>query len=115
MSLSLKQTDSQTENKLVVAKRAGVWGGKNWEFGISRCKLCVCAKSLSRVRLFVTPWAVAHQAPLSMEFSRQEYWSGLPFLTPLYVISKVFSCILQENQGELRILHLVWNWNADGF
>ena len=30
----------------------------------------------------VTPWTVAHQAPLSMEFSRQEYWSGLPFLTP---------------------------------
>ena len=33
-------------------------------------------KSLSRVRLFVTPWTVAHQAPPSMEFSRQEYWSG---------------------------------------
>ena len=32
---------------------------------------------LSHARLFVTPWAVAHQAPLSMEFSRQEYWSGL--------------------------------------
>ena len=30
----------------------------------------------------MTPWTVAHQAPLSMEFSRQEYWSGLPFLTP---------------------------------
>ena len=30
---------------------------------------------------FVTPWTVAHQAPLSMEFSRQEYWSGLPFPT----------------------------------
>ena len=34
---------------------------------------------LSRVRLLVTPWTVARQAPLSMEFSRQEYWSGLPF------------------------------------
>ena len=31
----------------------------------------------SRVRLFVSPWTVAHQAPLSMRFSRQEYWSGL--------------------------------------
>ena len=31
---------------------------------------------------FVTPWTVAHQAPLSMEFSRQEYWSGLPFPPP---------------------------------
>ena len=39
-------------------------------------------KSLSRVRLFVTPWTVAYQAPLSMEFSREEYWSGLPFPSP---------------------------------
>ena len=36
-------------------------------------------KLLSHVRLFVTQWTVAHQAPLSMGFSRQEYWSGLPF------------------------------------
>ena len=35
-------------------------------------------KSLSRVQLFATPWTIAHQAPLSMGFSRQEYWSGLP-------------------------------------
>ena len=35
--------------------------------------------SQSCVRLFATPWTVAHQAPLSVEFSRQEYWSGLPF------------------------------------
>ena len=39
-------------------------------------------KSLSRVRLFATPWTVACQAPLSMGFSRQEYWSGLPFPSP---------------------------------
>ena len=39
-------------------------------------------KSLSRVRLFVTPWTVVHQAPPSMEFSRQECWSGLPFPPP---------------------------------
>ena len=38
--------------------------------------------SLSRVWLFATPWTVAHQAPLSMEFSRQEHWSGLPFPSP---------------------------------
>ena len=40
------------------------------------------AKSLSHVRLFVTPWTVAHQAPLSMGFSRQEYWSRLPCSPP---------------------------------
>ena len=39
-------------------------------------------KLLSHVRLFVTPWTVALQAPQSMEFSRQEYWSGLPFPSP---------------------------------
>ena len=39
-------------------------------------------KSLSRVQLFATAWTVAHQAPPSMEFSRQEYWSGLPFPSP---------------------------------
>ena len=39
-------------------------------------------KSLGRVRLFVTPWTVAHQAPPSMGFSRQENWSGVPFPSP---------------------------------
>ena len=42
----------------------------------------VKVKSLSRVRLFAIPWTVAHQAPQSMGFSRQEYWSGLPFPSP---------------------------------
>ena len=36
----------------------------------------------SHVQLFETPWTVAHEAPLSMGFSRQEYWSGLPFPPP---------------------------------
>ena len=52
--------------------------------------LCVCVRArarththmLSHVWLFVTPWTVAHQAPLSMGFPRQEYWSGLPFSSP---------------------------------
>ena len=39
-------------------------------------------KALSHVRLFAIAWIVAYQAPQSMEFSRQEYWSGLPFLSP---------------------------------
>ena len=39
-------------------------------------------KSLSRVRLFATPWTIAYQASPSMGFSRQEYWSGLPFPSP---------------------------------
>ena len=44
------------------------------------CPVCVCV--FSHLRLFGTPWTVSHQAPLSMEFSRQEYWSRLPFPTP---------------------------------
>ena len=39
-------------------------------------------KSLSRIQLFVTPQTVAHQAPLSLGFSRKKYWSGLPFPSP---------------------------------
>ena len=53
------------------------------------CQLClnitlakVKVKSLSHVRLFATPWTVAHQAPPSMGFSRQGYWSELPFPYP---------------------------------
>ena len=70
-----------------------------WDRGMSRNEtreaggnyLYVCSKgclrksevkSLSRVRLFATLRTVAHQAPLSMGFSRQEYWSGLPFPSP---------------------------------
>ena len=45
-------------------------------------KVKVKLKSLSRVRLFATPWSVAYQAPLSMGFSRHEYRSGLPFPPP---------------------------------
>ena len=39
----------------------------------------MCARTLGYVRLSVTPWTTAHQASLSMGFSRQEYWSGWPF------------------------------------
>ena len=42
----------------------------------------VKVKSLSHLGLSAAPWTVAHQAPPSMEFSRQEYWSGLPFPSP---------------------------------
>ena len=40
-------------------------------------------KSLSHVRLLVTPWTAAYQAPPSMGFSRQEYWSGVPLPSPI--------------------------------
>ena len=46
------------------------------------CKWKVKVKSLSRVRLLTTAWTAAHQAPPSMGFSRQEYWSGVPLPSP---------------------------------
>ena len=49
-------------------------------------------KSLSRVQLLVTPWTAAHQAPLPMGFSRQEYWSGLPSPSPM----KGLSALIKE-------------------
>ena len=45
----------------------------------------VKVKLLNHVRLLVTPWTAAFQAPASVGFSRQEYWSGLPFSSPIYV------------------------------
>ena len=45
-------------------------------------------KSLSRVQLLETPWTVAHQAPPSLGFSRQEHWSGLPFPSPMHESEK---------------------------
>ena len=53
-------------------------GGKE----VSWRMACLPAQSLSRVQLFATPWTVTLQVPLSMGFSRQEYWSGLPFPSP---------------------------------
>ena len=46
------------------------------------CYIYVCAQSLSCAQLFETSWTVARQVLLSVEFSRQEYWSGLPFPIP---------------------------------
>ena len=66
------------------------WRKEKWEGGGKRwISSNICSseerkkvKLLSRVKLFETPWTVAHQAPPSMGFSRQEYWSGLPFPSP---------------------------------
>ena len=52
-----------------------------------KLKLKVKVKSLSRVRPSVTPWTAAYQAPPSMGFSRQEYWSGVPLPSPFWRLS----------------------------
>ena len=55
---------------------------------IMKIMVKVKVKSFSGVRLFATPWTAASQAPPSMGFSRQEYWSGLPLPSPMYESEK---------------------------
>ena len=50
-------------------------------------------KLLSRVQLYATPWTEAYQAPLSMGFSRQEYWSGVPLPSPWFLLVCIYSFI----------------------
>ena len=90
----------------ILQARALVW------VAISFCnawKWKVKARSLSRVRLFATPWTEAHQAPLSMGWSRQDYWSMLPFPGDLpnqgRNLKSAFQSdsLLSETQGKTRV------------
>ena len=66
--------------------------------------MCVCAQSLTHVRLFVTLWTRAHPSPLSMEFASKEYWSGFCY----FLLQGIFPI-----QGsKLCLLHLL-HWQAD--
>ena len=60
-------------------------------------------KSLSRVRLLTTPWTAAYQAPPSMGFSRQEYWSGVPLPSPYIILYIIYSYI----DGHLGYFHIL--------
>ena len=64
--------------------------GKNTGVGCHFLLQCMKVKSLSRVWLFVTPWTAAHQAPPSVGFSRQEYWSGVPLPSPFLFLDEFF-------------------------
>ena len=67
---------------LYTAKKFSCVGEELCVLEVKEIKVKVKVKSLSRVRLFEIPWTVVYQASLSMGFSRQEYWSGLPFPSP---------------------------------
>ena len=71
--------------------------GKNTGVGCHFLLQCVKVKLLSRVQLLATPWTAAHQVPVSMGFSRQEYWSGVSLPSPALIshASKVMLKILQ--------------------
>ena len=61
-------------------------------------------KLLSRVRLLATPWTAAYQAPPSMGFSRQEYWSGVPLPSPIITLDYINGFSDIETACVLRIL-----------
>ena len=63
-------------------------------------KVNMKVKSLSHVRLLATPWTAAYEAPPSMGFSRQEYWSGLPLPSPNNAITEIKN-ILQGNNSRI--------------
>ena len=79
LQLDLSCSSGPSEGPGERAVRGGSWGALR-ALGLEQV-VCVCVLAQS-VQLFATPWTVAHQAPLSMEYSRQECWSGLPFPPP---------------------------------
>ena len=69
----------------------------------------VKVKSLSRVGLFATPWTAAYQAPPSMGFSRQEYWSGMPLPSPVYAARSIL-ILKRQIPGSLELYHAIDCW-----
>ena len=99
----------ETYHKIVKCHDRGLRGcfGQGGSMKSEKVKV----KLLSHVRLFVTPWTVAHQAPPTMGFSRQEYWSGLPFPSPGDLPNPgieprsptLYADAILSHQGSLRI------------
>ena len=88
------------------------------EWTTTTTTVCVCVCVLSRVWLYETPWTVAHQAPLSVEFSRQEYWIAPPFPSPADLPNKTTgpkqSCLyyIPHHQAEIWLqFRLLQKWN----
>ena len=71
----------------------------------------VKVKLLSRVRLLVTRWTAAHQAPPSMGFSRQEYWSGLPLPSPVELHKKrIYSLLIEMDKYVHMFVYISTMW-----
>ena len=85
--------------------------GKNTGVGCHFLLQCMKLRSLSHVRLLATPWTAAHQAPLSMGFSRQEYGSGVPLPSPRNLLEMLFlePCLRLTESKVLRVeLRSLW-------
>ena len=74
----------------------------------------VKVKLLSRVRLLATPWTAAYQAPPSMGFSRQEYWSGVPLPSPEKTWRKLKCTLLSERRQSEKVMYCriptIWHY-----
>ena len=70
-------------------------------------------KSLSRVRLLATPWTAVYQAPPSMGFSRQEYWSGLPLLSPRFAWLGEYSFLFSQKSLFLTMYWIISLWRKE--
>ena len=92
--------------------------GKNTGLGCDFLLQCMKVKSetksLSRVRLLATPWTAAYQAPLSMGFSRQEYWSGVPSSSPLLSI-KTPGSLFTKHRETHRLKEQTYGRQGEGW
>ena len=95
----LKSRDNTLLTKFCIVKAlvfpVVLYGSEIWTTKKAKVKLLSC------VRLFVTPRTIANQAPLSMGFSRQEYWSGVPLPSPRYADDIT---LMAESEEELKSL-----------
>ena len=92
--------------------------GENTGVGCHFLLQCVKVKSLSRVRLLATPWTVAYQAPPSMGFSSQQYWSGVPLPSPKMKTSSLLKKKKRQSSDylgtEMNAGGQVWGGRVDG-
>ena len=89
---------------LTTVEGENLWPPKQMSYSQIQVNGNCCCFPLSCILLFVTPCTLAHQAPLSMDFPRQEYWSGLPFLTPGIFMTQGF------NPHLLHCRQILYHW-----
>ena len=103
--LTLAAGWDQPRNSTVVEISVRLEGTQFWTPQSTACT-CLCSAT-SCVWLFAIPWIIALEAPLSMGFSRQEYWGGLPFLPPGELPNQGLTlCLLHWQADSLPLSHL---------
>ena len=92
MNLFMKQKQTHRHSKQMYSYQGEKWWGRDklgiWDYQIQTTYLLCLLSRFSCARLCATPETAAHQAPPSLGFSRQEHWSGLPFLYPMHKSEK---------------------------